>query len=255
MGIFKTILFGGLGFTLGGPIGMLIGIAIAGLTDVGKMNYGKFIEGDGTSSFNGNTKHYTKQQTANDFKIALLVMFAAVMKADGKILKSELTVVKQFLLKNYGEEGTLEALKILKALLNTQIDVDAVSKQCSENMTYSTRLHLVHLLYSIADADGEIHPDEETTINRIAVGMGVTMADLQSIAAMFRSHQRDNGWAYNVLELEPGASQDEIKKAYRRMAMKYHPDKVSTLGEEAKAQATERFRKVKEAYDLLMNNK
>lgn len=253
MGIFKTILFGGLGFTLGGPIGMLVGVAIAALSDVGKTDFGKAIEGG--PSFSGKAGHFTRQQTANDFKVALLVMFAAVMKADGKVVKSELAVVKQFLLKNYGEEGTLEALKILKALLNTPIDVDAVSKQCSNNMSYSTRLHLLHLLYTIADSDGEIDPNEAAVINRIAVGMDVKMADIQSIAAMFHSRQVDNGWAYSVLELEPGASQDEIKKAYRRMAMKYHPDKVSTLGEEAKAQATERFRKVKEAYDLLMGNK
>ncbi|MCQ2332529.1 MAG: molecular chaperone DjiA [Paludibacteraceae bacterium] len=253
MGIFKTILFGGLGFTLGGPIGMIVGVVIAALSDVGKTDFGKAID-DG-SSFGGKTRHFTRQQTANDFKVALLVMFAAVMKADGQVVKSELTVVKRFLLKNYGEEGTLEALKILKALLNTSIDVDAVSKQCAENMSYSTRLHLLHLLYSIADADGKIDPSEKAVINRIAVGMEVTMADIQSIAAMFHSSQGDNSWAYSVLELEQGASQDEIKKAYRRMAMKYHPDKVSTLGDEAKTQATERFRKVKEAYELLMGNK
>ena len=54
---------------------------------------------------------------------------------------------------------------------------------------------------------------------------------------------------YKVLGVKNDASQDEIKKAYRRMAMKYHPDKVANAGEEIRQQATEKFRKINEAYE------
>jgi len=245
MGLFRTILFGGLGFTVAGPIGAVVGVVIASLIDVG--NSWKFLERGEDNA----PKKFTKAQMANDYRMTFLVMFAAVMKADGKILKSELDVVKQFLVNNYGKDGALEALQILKKLLEQNIDVTAVSHQCAMNMTYSTRLHLVHQLYAIAMADGELNVKEEETICHIALEMQVTAADLGSISAMYRPRTDGRKWAYDVLELPEGSSQDEIKKAYRRMAMKYHPDKVSALGDEERKKAEEKFKEVKKAYDLL----
>ena len=61
----------------------------------------------------------------------------------------------------------------------------------------------------------------------------------------------DQNWAYKALELEPSATIDDIKKGYRRMAMKYHPDKVANLGDDIKKSATEKFRSVNEAYEQL----
>jgi len=248
MGLFRTILFGGLGFTLGGPIGAIVGVVISSLLDVG--NSWKRIEmGDDTQA---ETNHrYTKTQVANDYRMVFLVMFAAVMKADGKIMKTELDVVKRFLVNNYGQDGALEALQILKKLLEQNIDVDAVSQQCSMNMTYSTRLHLVHQLYAIAMADNDLNPNEEAVICRMARGMRITAADLGSISAMYKPKKDGRKWALDVLELAEGATDDEIKKAYRRMAMKYHPDKVNALGDEERKKAEEKFKEVKRAYDTL----
>ena len=253
MGLFRKILFGGLGFTIGGPIGAIIGVVIASLMDSDDSS--KFINGNGTTTDYASAGHrkYTRSQTANDYRMAFLVMFAAVMKADGKVMKSELAVVKRFLVNNYGEEGALEALQILKKLLEQNIDVDAVSQQCGANMTYSTRLHLVHQLYAIAMADNNLDPKEEAIISRIAMGMGVMAADLASIAAMYKPRQDNRKWAYAVLEINEGASEEEIKRAYRRMAMKYHPDKVSALGEAERMKAEEKFKEVQRAYEQLKN--
>ncbi len=251
MGFFKKLLFGGLGWSLGGPIGAVIGLAIACLFDKNDGAETQRISGGFDEGMPGRRMKYTQQQNANDFRMAFLVMFAAVIKADGHTKKSELAVVKDFLVKNFGEEGALEALQILKSLINQNIDVSSVSRQCGANMSYSTRLLVVQLLYKVACADNELSISEENVISQIAIGMGVTAADLQSIAAAFKPRQSDKGWAYKVLEIEPGANQEEIRKAYRRMAMKYHPDKVSGLGEEAKAAAEEKFKIVKDAYDKL----
>jgi DnaJ like chaperone protein len=60
---------------------------------------------------------------------------------------------------------------------------------------------------------------------------------------------RETGGDYKILEVTPDASDSEVKKAYRKMAMKYHPDKVSHLGQDVKKQAEEKFRKVQEAYE------
>ena len=248
MGLFRTLLFGGLGFTVGGPIGAIIGIVISSLIDVG--NNWKAIEGGDATNINVNRK-FTKAQMANDYRMVFLVMFAAVMKADGRIMKTELDVVKRFLVNNYGKDGALDALQILKKLLEQNIDVDAVSRQCAENMTYSTRLHLVHQLFAIAMADNDLDPSEESLICHIALEMQVIAADLNSIMAMYKPRTDGREWALKVLALQEDASQDDIKKAYRKMAMKYHPDKVSSLGEEEKKRAEEMFKDVKKAYEIL----
>ena len=106
------------------------------------------------------------------------------------------------------------------------------------------------MLFSVAAGDGEVVDAEVAVINTIASYMRISDADLASIAAMFIKRSNPD-WAYQVLELSSDCSNEEIKKAYRRMAMKYHPDKVNSLGEEVKQSATEKFRKVKEAYDYL----
>ena len=106
------------------------------------------------------------------------------------------------------------------------------------------------MLFSVAAGDGNVVDPEVDVIKTIARYMRVADADLASIAAMF-TKQSNSDWAYQVLEISSDCSDEDIKKAYRRLAMKYHPDKVNNLGEEVKQSATEKFRKVKEAYDYL----
>ena len=242
MGLFKKIIAGGLGWTLGGPIGAIIGVTLASLFDNNKIvEYQRVETDDGMRN---------SSRGANDFQIVLLVLMAAVVKADGRVVKDELSVVKRFLIQNYGEEGAREAWQILNQLLKQNINVSEVATQCSLRLNYSVRLQLLSMLFSVAAGDGEVNVAEVAVIKNIAHYMRVTEADLSSISAMF-TKQSNPDWAYQVLELSPNCTDDDIKKAYRRMAMKYHPDKVNSLGEEVKQNATEKFRKVKEAYDYL----
>jgi DnaJ like chaperone protein len=76
--------------------------------------------------------------------------------------------------------------------------------------------------------------------------MGIGTSDFESIQAMFVPNTDSD---YKILEIERTATNDEVKKAYRRMAMKYHPDKVSALGEEVENAAKEKFQKVNQAYE------
>lgn len=115
-------------------------------------------------------------------------------------------------------------------------------------MDYPSRLQLIHFLFGIAGADGEFHPEELKLIRHISDNLGITTADYTSIEAMLIPK---TDWAYDVLEIIPSASDEEVKKAYRRMALKYHPDKVSYLGEEIQQAANEKFKKVNEAYQLI----
>ena len=224
-------LLGGLGFVLGGPIGAVLGFAAGALL-----------------SSSVSVESHTNSVTTGDIHISLLVLIACVMKADGRVLKSEVNYIKPFLLKSYGEERAKEALQLLKQLLEQDIDADAVSRQIAQYVNYSTRLEIVHLLLDLANADDEFVEEEEAVIKRISTNMRIKTEDYNSLAAMY-SKAKDINWAYTVLEIEPTATDEEVKKAYRRMAMKYHPDKVANAGEEIKQQATEKFRTINEAYE------
>ena len=231
----------GLGWTLGGPIGALAGFVLGSLFDLSEK-----------STASGGTFQVGNRTTPNDYMFSLLVLVSAVLKADGKILKSELEYVKVFFKNNFGVEGAQNALKVLQDLTKQNIPVMDVCHQIKNYMDYPGRLQLIHFLFGIAASDGEIHPEELKLIRNISINLGITSADYTSIEAMMIPK---TDWAYDVLEISPTATEEEIKKAYRKMAVKYHPDKVSYLGEEVQQAASEKFKKVNEAYQLICKDR
>jgi DnaJ like chaperone protein len=239
MSLGKWIL-GGLGFAVGGPIGSIIGVLIATL-----------FEKNGTDNQTSSSTSRTfraQRTTAGDVRVSIIVLIACVIKSDGRVLKSEINYIKPFLLKTFGEAGAKQALLLLKELLKQDIDAKAVAQQIGQHINYSTRLELVHLLLAVANADGELHELELEIISSISKNMSVQDADYQSILALYQ-RGKDANWAYTALEITPSATNEEVKKAYRRMAMKYHPDKVANAGEEIRQQATDKFRAINEAYE------
>jgi DnaJ like chaperone protein len=234
MGSFGKWIGGGLGFIMGlGPIGGLIGFVLGSLFD----------EAVDKTSPEGN-----RGTTPGAFGVSLLVLIAAVMKADGKVVKSELDYVKQFFVRQFGKENAGEALVMLRDLLKKDIPVRDVCSQIRENMDYASRLQLMHLLFAVAGADGRHHPTEIKVIETISSYLGVSASDYDSIKNMFIPETNS---AYKILEVDPSATNEEIKKAYRKMALKYHPDKVSHLGEDFQKTADEKFKNVNEAYEKI----
>jgi DnaJ like chaperone protein len=224
---------GSLGWVLGhGPIGAIIGFVIGSLFD----NIGT--EGKVSSS----------RTTPGDYAMSLLVLIAALMKVDGKVVRSELDYVKKFLIQNFGEQGAKEALIILKDMLKQDIPVRDVCDQITGHVNYSSRLQLLHFLYDLAYSDGRMHESEDRLLEIIANGLLINQADKDSLRSMFKNTIDD---LYKILEIDSTASENELKKAYRRMAMKYHPDKVSTMGEDVKRAAHEKFQKLNNAYEKI----
>lgn len=233
----------GLGAFAAGPIGAIIGFVIGSAFDSGSSgvqnpygNKGGFNSGD----------LYNQRPTTGGYAMSLLVLVAAVMKADGKAVRSELNYVKEFFVRNFGLASANEAIKLLRDLLQQNIPLADVSRQIQRNMDYPARLQLLHFLFGIAKADGYVHESELKIIAHISVNMGISSKDYDSIKSMFI---KDTNSAYKILEIEPSASDEEIKKAYRKMAMKYHPDKVSYLGEDFQKAAKGKFQMVNEAYE------
>jgi len=236
MGNFAKWIGGGLGWAFGGPVGALIGFALGSMLGATEISTTRSVGASRT--------------TEGDFKMSLLVLMACIMKADGRVDKAELAVVKKFLVSNFGEQGALEALPILKNLLDQQINETDVAAQIGQHLNYSSKLELLNLLFNIAYADGEVVASELSTIKRIADIFRIDRLDFESVKAPYMKTV-DRDWAYKSLEIETTATIDEIKKAYRRMAMKYHPDKVNDLGDDVKKSATEKFRSINEAYESL----
>lgn len=262
MGIGKWILTG-LGWTMMGPVGGIIGYLI-----------GKNLENRKTDSFiGGNMSHDSSSQrryyntgSQDDLSAALLVLIAAVMKADQVVKKSELALVKRFLVSNYGEEEAQELLLKLRDIQQQDIPLGDICRQIKQNTDYTTRYHMLDFLFSIGDADGEITYPEQTVLRSISNGLGINARDYLSIMARHitsgfgggssRSQSSSSGFSpkkdpYKVLGLDRNATDDEIKKAYRRLAMKYHPDKVEGMGDEVKRNAETQFREINEAYEQI----
>ena len=284
MSLYKWILTG-LGWASSGPIGGLIGYLL-----------GRFIEGlsqAGTADRLGDSSYYMNggkprsghhgsyhnTGTQDDVDVALLVLIASVMKSDGEVRRTELDYVKQFLLKNYGEEKGKSLLGMLRDLVKpeTYIDIDAVCFQIKQNTDYTTRYHMVDFLFGLAVVDNSFSQAENSTLRVIANKLGINSRDYVSIYTRHVSSRFGGGFGggyssgygysrsnagsrssstsyrdpYKVLGLDSSATDEEVKKAYRRLAMKYHPDKVESMGEEVKKNAEAQFREINEAYEQI----
>lgn len=221
---------GGLGWAFLGPIGGIIGFALGSILD------------------SSQSAVITPESGRNSFMVSLLVLIAEVLKVDGKVLKSELDYVKKYMVQAFGPSAAREALMLLRDILKQNVPLKDVCHQIRDHMDYSSRLQVLHFLFGIANADGVVSKSEVDLIAKIATDMGISTKDYDSIRSMFIDSTEAY---YKVLEIEPSASVDEIKKAYRAMAIKHHPDKVGHLGEDIRKAAEEKFKKVNEAYEKI----
>jgi len=241
MAKFLKWLGGGIGWAAGGPIGAILGFALGSMID--GMQSGKY-------EYQPHTRpNFNKPQTTqNDFIISLLMLSASVMKSDQRVLRSELDFVKRFLLQQFGEAESERQLLILRELLKQEYDLHQVGRQIKQYMEYPSRLQLMHFLFGLAAADAQVHAAEMQVITNISMILGIQRSDFESIKAMF---VKDTTSAYRILEVTPDATEEELKKAYRKMALKYHPDRVAHLGEDVQKSANAKFQELNSAYEQI----
>lgn len=248
MGYGKWI--GGLmGFVTMGPLGALAGFAIGSLFDNANEN---------DIETSGSQNEYAGQR--NSFLFSMLVMASYIIRADGRIMHSEMEFVRNFLRNNFGEVAVSEGEQILMNLFEQRKQMDKSNPmafkntihecgaQIAANMSYEERLQMLRFLTQIAQSDGNVCKEEIEALKEVALAMGLSYQEVESMLNM-RGKSLDE--AYKVLEISPNASDDEIRAAYKKMVLKHHPDRVATLGEDIRKAAEEKLQDINNAKERI----
>lgn len=250
MGAAKWI--GGIiGFMAGGPLGALAGYALGSLFDTSTTG-GSFRQGQTADT------GYTGQR--NSFLFSMLVMASYIIKADGRVMHSEMDYVRRFLRANFGESSVNEGEQILLNLFEQRKQMERqdplafknsirdCGAQIAANMPYEARLQLLDFLANIAKSDGNVCSEEIAALKEVAQYMGLSAQEVESMLNLGGSSVDE---AYKVLEVEPTATNEEVRASFRRLALKHHPDKVAMLGEDIKKAAEEKFQSINNAKEMI----
>ncbi|MBL32230.1 MAG: molecular chaperone DjlA [Flavobacteriales bacterium] len=218
---------GGLGWMWGGPIGAFVGYQL-----------GKYIG-----------KNFQSKETS--FEISLLILSAMVVKVDGKIKKEELDCVRAFFIQSFGKLKSDQYFHVFNEVKHKKFpSVRSVCLEVNKHVTHKTRLQIIHFLFSIANSDRHIDAKEIDIIKKISKYFWISEYDFSSIEAMFSNKKNINN-AYDILGVPKSSSDDEIKKAYRKMIKKYHPDKLKDVSDDIIQMAKQKFQSVKDAYEYI----
>ena len=270
---------GTLGTMLGsGILGTLAGFCLGSIIDemmdsradsndynTNKQDY--YSQGNGYKQYqyggqNGSSNAHSNEEQRNSFLFSMLVLSSYIIKADNKIMHSEMEFVRQFLRQNFGEQAVNQGQEILLKLFEIQkqqgIQVfrNTIHQSCAEikhNMNVSQRLQLLNYLVIIAKVDGYVSPEEIKALKEVARHLGLTAKDVDSMLNMENGARANSNIedAYKVLGLSSTATDDEVKVAYRKMALKHHPDRVATLGEDIHKAAEKKFQDINDAKERI----
>lgn len=234
-----------LGFMARGFVGAIIGLFIGSILDALFKNVQV---STGSGSFGGR-----QAVSPQDFELNLLSLASLVIKADGKVSQKELDYVRTYFVQAYGRERANATFRTFNDVVkDREVSADRICAYIRPRLRYEVRLQVVHFLFNIANADGNLAQQEVDMINRISGYLRIGQQDFDSIKAMFFKSSDE---AYKILEVDKDATNDEIKKAYRKMAKKYHPDKLQHMDEAYQKGAQEKFNKVQEAYEKLQKER
>ncbi|MDT0557822.1 TerB family tellurite resistance protein [Ichthyenterobacterium sp. W332] len=255
-----------IGWSFGGPIGAIVGLAIGSVVDAMTSGKNSPLLGQGQQqrsrrrtrrpqqrqTYRSRAQQQRAQTQSGDFEVSLLILASIVIKADGKQDQRELDFVRNQFTKMYGKERANNAFRLFKNITKQNISTRQVCLQIKEMMDHSSRLQLMHFLFGIAKSDDHVAESEIKQIYTISGYLGISNKDFESIKAMFYNSKEN---AYKILEIPKTATDDDVKRAYRKMAKKYHPDKVAHLGKEHQEGAEEKFREVQKAYETIQKER
>ncbi len=231
-----------IGYEIGRFPGAILGFLIGTFID---SYYGK------RKVSGGFTSNYRRPQQVNlgDFELNLLSLSSLVIKADGQASQTELDYVRMYFARTYGKERANATFRTFNEVVkNRKVEAPRICNYLRARTSYEMRLQVLHFLFGVAHADGQVSSAEVNVLQEIAGYLGLNRYDFESIKAMFFKSADE---AYKILEVDEKASEAEIKKAYRSMVKKYHPDKLNDMDEAYKKGAREKFDRVQEAYEKI----
>lgn len=255
---------GFLGFINGGPLGALAGFVLGAIFDVGinKVNepelYQEEPQRNNYQSFSQHRKRQQEEQgQRNSFLFSLLVLASYIIRADGKVMHSEMEMLRHFLRNNFGAIAVKQGEQIILQLFEQQKRMGisqfqyTIRDSCAQiaaNMIYEQRLQLLNFLSLLVKADGKILNSEIEALRNVALWLDINAAEVDM---MLNLQNNDLASAYKVLGISENASDDEVKAAYRKMALQHHPDKVATLGEDVHKAAEKKFQEINNAKERI----
>ncbi|WP_277064611.1 DnaJ domain-containing protein [Prevotella aurantiaca] len=261
---------GALGWILAGGnvLGAIAGYCIGTLLDDGfnasneGNNFNNYRGPFQNGPFNTQFNHNPFEEERNSFLFSMLVLSSYIIKADGKIMHSEMECVRSFLRNNFGEQSVSEGEAILLKLFELQkqrgpaVFKELIRKSCVEismHMNSGQRLQLLNYLIIILKSDGKVSSEEVSALKEMASYLGLSEQDVDSMLNMGGSYNSPNDLEkpYSILGLSPNATNEEVKATYRKMALKYHPDRVGTLGEDVRKAAEKKFQEINNAKEQI----
>ena len=238
MSIWGKLIGGAAGFAIGGPIGLLIGVAAGHLADnvrTKKNSKGKL------QSFDSNTR----QQV---FAVALIALSAKMAKADGKVTRDEVDAFKSVF--RVSQKDMKAVGKIFNQARQDASDYRQYAEQVAKIFTSQPEVleQFLGALIHIAMADGNIHPKEPLFLVDVAKIFGFSKEQFEKIGAR---HGLTNGEdPYEVLGISPKSTNQEIKNTYRILVKENHPDQLIAKGvpKEVLDAANDKLARINDAY-------
>lgn len=178
-----------------------------------------------------------------------------IIKADRKIDSREISSVIQYFQARLGfdQRKIIWVSDLIQHALKQSYPLEVLCEEFKAKFNYESRLLLLELIYNTAAADGQLHSEEKKVIDYIVNLLDINIYDQKRIESLFQAQTNSCTINhYDILGIAPGASKQEIKKAYREAVKKYHPDKVHHLGPEYKKIAEEKMHAINASYECLM---
>jgi DnaJ like chaperone protein len=204
------------------------------------------------------TYEASQTESHNRFVYLLINILVKIAQADGHFTRPELNAILNFFQYNlrYNQDQMYWVKQLTKEARDNTTDLRQLLEEFRTSFAYEPRLILLELIYQIIHTK-QPPPENELRLAREAARLlEISVYDQRTIEAKYMYRQRQEAASvanleeqyYAVLGLEKGADFAEIKKAYRKLSMQYHPDKVGHLGEEFKNVAEEKMKEINVAY-------